>query len=923
MEAQVMSENNKTKSNLTLLLNLIAEPVIIVDEKGIVRMVNKLFEDITGLNSEQIAGLSITQLPFLDQENKKILVKNFEDRMKEHTIQPYHVMITAKNGESRYFEVKGNKINYEGKDADIVVFHDNTISRHVQENLQNSLNGVSDILRKTQERLLGITESSADAIAILNFDGVITDCNTATLTMFGFSTKKELINKSVYDLISPKDRSNAFLQLKRVQKIGSSGQIQLFFITKQGTEFPGEGTGAVIKDDAGNPIAFIAIIRNVTDRVKMEQSLRNSEKKYRKMFEESTDAIFLADAETGIILDCNQAAGKLVGWQESELIGKHQSVLHPEEAKNQNGHSSTFEKHLKEKEGEIIETRIITKEGAIKDVAIKANIQVIDGKRILQGIFRDITERKKIELKLKQEHDMLEAVTNNIGAGLVLISRDYRVLWSNNVVKQETCQRLDQDVCFRKIHKRDVICEDCGVKKVFEGATSSIREYMDYDSGKMRSTEIIATAVKDDDGNIIAALELSIPTTERKLMEQNVQVSEEKFRTISNSVKDAIILIDDKGAVDYWNPAAEKIFGYTREEANGQNVHEFLVPASTCTEIRREIAEGMRQFGKTGTGSLMQGTIELVGRRKDGTEFPVDLSVSPIKLGNVWNAVGVLRDITERRMTEKLAREYAENLEKAVAARTNELKKANENLVKLERFAAIGELSGMVGHDLRNPLTGIKNAVYFLKKKGNAISEDQAKVMFDTIDKCIDHSNRIINDLLDYSREIRLDLQDAPFKQLLIETLAMIKVHEKISISSDITEDVTLKVDAQKIERVLVNIINNAIDAMPKGGSITIGSKMIEDKIEISIADTGEGISAEVLPNIFSPLFTTKAQGMGFGLAICKRFIEAHNGKISVETFLGKGTTFRLTLPMDQVHVGGEKVWIKLPESLLLTTMKA
>jgi signal transduction histidine kinase len=203
----------------------------------------------------------------------------------------------------------------------------------------------------------------------------------------------------------------------------------------------------------------------------------------------------------------------------------------------------------------------------------------------------------------------------------------------------------------------------------------------------------------------------------------------------------------------------------------------------------------------------------------------------------------------------------------------------------------------MVGHDLRNPLTGIKNAAYFLKKKGTSISETQAKEMLEIIDKAIDHSNKIINDLLDYSREMNLELTKYEAKTLLDETLRMIQVPDRIQILNHIQKDTWIWVNSDKMMRVFLNLIKNAIDAIPDKGFLEIRSHQIRDSVEIAFADTGSGIPEDTMRRLFTPLFTTKAQGMGFGLAICKRIVEAHEGTITVKTAVNKGTTFTISLP--------------------------
>lgn len=155
------------------------------------------------------------------------------------------------------------------------------------------------------------------------------------------------------------------------------------------------------------------------------------------------------------------------------------------------------------------------------------------------------------------------------------------------------------------------------------------------------------------------------------------------------------------------------------------------------------------------------------------------------------------------------------------------------------------------------------------------------------------------------------------------ETLQLVQVPGRIHIVNHLLDDPRIKADADKVVRVFINLIKNAIDAMPETGTIEITSHQTRDKIEISFADTGIGISKETLPKIFSPLFTTKAQGMGFGLAICKRIIDSHGGTITVKTAQSKGTTFIITLPINEKkEANGENAWINMPESLMSTATK-
>lgn len=276
-------------------------------------------------------------------------------------------------------------------------------------------------------------------------------------------------------------------------------------------------------------------------------------------------------------------------------------------------------------------------------------------------------------------------------------------------------------------------------------------------------------------------------------------------------------------------------------------------------------------------------------------------------------------DLTEKKKLQNRLSDFTHNL-KNLKERTEQLQ-AQDELLKSERLAAIGELAGMVGHDLRNPLTAIKNATYFIRKRLPSCSDATINDMFQIIDNAILHADKIINDLLQYSREIQLELVECTPKSLLKETLSLIKVPERVRIVDKTQNEPLFKADKNKIAMVFVNLLKNAIDAIPTIGDIKIRSAYTNGNVEISFADTGIGIPKEKLNTLFSPLITTKAQGMGFGLAICKRMVEAHQGRITVESTAGEGTTVTILLPLEpKMEKGVETTWVVEPEASLLTT---
>jgi two-component system sporulation sensor kinase B len=225
----------------------------------------------------------------------------------------------------------------------------------------------------------------------------------------------------------------------------------------------------------------------------------------------------------------------------------------------------------------------------------------------------------------------------------------------------------------------------------------------------------------------------------------------------------------------------------------------------------------------------------------------------------------------------------------------------------------------MVGHDLRNPLTGIMGAAYYLKTKHGAELGIKGKEMLKSIENAINYSNKIINDLLEYSCELKLELTQTTPKAMLQKTLSLFEIPDKIQIINAVADKPIVKADTGKMLIVFDNIIKNAVDAMPEGGTLTVKSRKVNGKLEVALTDTGIGMSEEVLSKLGSPLFTTKAKGMGFGLSICRRIVETHGGKISLESKIGKGTKVTVTIPINPKPANeGEEKWM-FSESILST----
>ena len=251
------------------------------------------------------------------------------------------------------------------------------------------------------------------------------------------------------------------------------------------------------------------------------------------------------------------------------------------------------------------------------------------------------------------------------------------------------------------------------------------------------------------------------------------------------------------------------------------------------------------------------------------------------------------------RAIEEELRASNEELEAA----NEELRETQEQLIRSERLAAIGQLAGGVGHELRNPLGAIKNAVYYVKGKvaKSEVAQKEPRVMefLEIIDDEVNASNKIINDLLGFSRVGKPAVSPTHVKKVIEDALSRTPIPENIALTKRLDSDLTeIEIDSDQIQQALVNIITNAVQAMPEGGKLTIGTREKGKFLEVEITDTGSGIPQEVKDKIFEPLYTTRAKGIGLGLAVSKSIIDRHGGNIEVKSKVGEGTTFNIKLPL-------------------------
>ncbi len=415
----------------------------------------------------------------------------------------------------------------------------------------------------------------------------------------------------------------------------------------------------------------------------------------------------------------------------------------------------------------------------------------------------------------------------------------------------------------------------------FEGETFGALNIYSKESDPFTDEEVkLLTELANDFAYGIVMLRLN------KEREQSEETLRKQAELIDLS-PDAIIVRKLDGTITFWSKGAEKLYGWTKNEAIGQDINSLLKMESS--QPIEEIVKKVKLDGKWSG--------EIVHTSRDGCKLVVQ-SYWLERFGANGKIVEMLEsnvDITERIGMQTKLEEYANQMEELANQRAEELKDA-------ERLAAIGATAGMVGHDIRNPLQAITGDVYLVKTELSSLLESEEKKngleSLTEIEKNIDYINKIVADLQDFARPLKPHPEETNLKQVIGELLKKNGLPENIRVSVKVTNDARKVVaDSSYINRIMQNLVNNAVQAMPKGGKLTIWAYKEANDAIISVKDTGVGIPDSVKSKLFTPMFTTKSKGQGFGLAVIKRMTEALDGTVTFESQEGKGTTFVVHLP--------------------------
>lgn len=360
---------------------------------------------------------------------------------------------------------------------------------------------------------------------------------------------------------------------------------------------------------------------------------------------------------------------------------------------------------------------------------------------------------------------------------------------------------------------------------------------------------------------------------------------------IVHSAVDAIITIDEMGLIVTANPATEALFEYSVDELIGQNV-KILMP----TPYREGHDDYLKNYKRSGVRKIIGIGREVIGQRKDGTTFPMHLAVSEVNVGNRRMFAGIVRDISDLKAVEKQLAEVNEQLEERVRMRTEELRAAQAELVRSEKFATLGKVSGGIAHEIRNPLNAVKTSAYYLLNAKTA-SPEKVREHLERIDRQVSMIDAVVTALSDVAKLPEANRKPAALRGIIEHVLRCVEMPSGVEVSIDLPSDLPLvMVDENQIAIAFRNLVRNARDAMPDGGQLSVAADVSDTSIVLHVCDSGIGISPEHLQEILEPLFTTKARGMGLGLSITRAIVEKNHGRLMVASELGQGSQFSIEL---------------------------
>ncbi len=741
--------------------------------------------------------------------------------------------------------------------------------------------GAEKHLREMARRFEKIAEMGDDGIIVFDEKYRIEFANAVASELTGYP-KERLIGLDFRTLLT--ERDNGYLDRMRLD-VGEDESkrvcTEMEVMTARGLKKDAEVCITISKMEEGGMKTY-AYLRDVTAQKKMEREIREATKRFEKIAEMGDDGIIVFDEDSRIEF-ANQRAAEILGVQKDQVLGRE------------------FFSLIGKRDEEFLEEMVMRGEGVGQKVCIEMVIQTPlsetketeiciaptrseEGSIKTYAYLRDITDRKRFEKELKESEEKYRNLFERVRHGLFISTKNGRFIDCNPALvemagyddKEEFLEMdIPRDLYVNKEDRRKFqkLIEEQGFVKDME------LEFKKKSDEKI-TVLLTAHAKRDEKGTVIGYEGLNIDISDRKRMERELREANEFFMNLIESSVDGIIAADMKGNIIIFNKGAETLTGYTAEEVIGKIHITRIYPEGIAKEIMRKLRSP--EFG--GAGKFTPTQLNVVN--KNGEEIPIQLSAALIYdgTGKEVASVGIFTDLRSRLKMEK------------------ELQEIEQALLQSEKLAAMGRLTSQIAHELNNPIYGIMNTLDLLKTEIPPESKRRR-----ILEMSLSETHRLaemLRNMLSFSKPEEEERRPVYLNDLLEGILLIIdkqmqeaNVKVKTYFDEKIPE---VMASTNQMRQVMLNMLKNAKEAMPKGGTLTVGTGREKDKVVIHIRDTGMGIPEESQKKIFEAFFTTKqkVKGVGLGLSVCYGIIKNHGGEIKVESEEGKGTHFTISLPI-------------------------
>jgi len=739
------------------------------------------------------------------------------------------------------------------------------------------------LLRESEARYRGLFENAHDMIQSVAPDGKFLFVNEAWRRIMGY-TNDELKGMTIFNIICPDSLDHCMKTFSRVMSGERVDTIEAVFTAKDGRQVHVEGN-ANTHFVEGLPVSTLGIFRDVTERKRTEEDSRVKA----LLLETASDAILLIDLNANFIY-FNNALMRMTGYTREELFARTLHGIEPPEFAERIKPNIAM---LKQRGEAVFESAYLRKDGTLLPIEVHAVISTVSGSPVVISAVRDITERKRADEALREREERFRRISEDSPLAVLILDRDGTIEYINKKhaeimgYSREEIPTLDRWWALAypaEKDRREIIAAwSVIVQKVFSSEKiENVRRRVVCKDGTLKDVELRFTGASD---KIIVVFD---DITERSRAEKALQKSEEKYRSLINNLNVGVYrsMVDARGRFVQVNPALVKIFGYSSA------ADLLCTSASDLYQDHEERRQLIREV-------LDKGAIanrEFVGRKKDGTALwmSISASVQTGQNGEPQWIDGIVEDITERKKAEAAHRIIEEQLRQS------------------QKMEAVGRLAGGIAHDFNNILSAIMGYASIAQLKVRA--DDPVKSHLREILAASERAAGLTEGLLMFSRKQVTELKPVHLNGTVggFQNILSRLIGEDIALHVQFSpHDLVVNADRGQLEQVLMNLVTNARDAMPRGGAITISTGLDELAVVhgenrtgacavLSVSDTGVGIDPETQEHIFEPFFTTKAvgDGTGLGLAIVYGIIEKHGGTIQLSSEPGTGTTFRICLPL-------------------------